>query len=413
MLERVLVGVILGIAGVFLFITLLIVGNKAWRDARFRWRERRRRVLEPQVIRYFQGEGEGLRAALRSIAGPRDRRVLEEILIDHQMHLHGAEKERSTQAFEELGFVDEYLSGLRHRYWWCRADSAERLGHTGARRTIPYLTRAMEDEESSEVRLRSAKALGQVGGKSALPPLIRALNAPSRWSTIRITDILTAMGAEALEELTSAFDGMNLHGKIAAIDVIAGIGHSRAAGWLRLRLRDGERDVRSRAAHALGAIGDQGAGDVLVAALEDTQWPVRAMAAKSLGVLLHLEAIPALCRSLRDREWWVRSNAAEALRLMGPDGLEGLERMLDDQDPYARHQAVLMLEESGVLDEEVSRLTDNEPERRAAALALVNRLVHAGQHARLRELAESHPRSEIRELLSQLLSVGSPREAAS
>lgn len=413
MLEQVLVAVILGIAGVFAFITLLIVGNKAWRDGRFHWRERRRRVLEPHVIRYFQGEGEGLRAMLRGIAGPRDRRVLEQILIDHQMHLHGAEKERLTQAFEELGFVDEYLAGLRHRYWWCRADSAERLGHTGARRSTPYLTRAMEDEESSEVRLRAAKALGQVGGKSAMTPLIRALSAPNRWSTIRIADILTAMGAEALEELTSAFDGMNLHGKIAAIDIVAGIGHLRAAPWLRSRLTDSERDVRSRSAHALGAIGDQGAGDVLIAALKDTQWPVRAMAAKSLGALLHLEAIPALCLCLRDREWWVRSNAAESLRLMGPDGLEALERMLDDPDPYARHQAVLMLEESGVLDEEVSRLTDNEPERRAAALSLVNRLVHAGQHGRLRELASSHPRSEIRELLNQLLSAESPREATS
>ena len=382
MFEQVLVGVVLSVAGVFAFLTLLIVGNKAWRDGRFRWRERRRRLLEPEIIRYIHGEGDALRAVLRDTAGPRDRRVIEQVLIDHALHLRGAEKQRVTQAIEEMGFVDEYLVGLRHRYWWCRSDAAEKLGHSGARRVIPYLTRAMGDEESSEVRFRAAKALGEVGGTSAAAPLIRALSEPNRWSSIRIADILTAMGPEALEELIAAFEGLNLHGKVAAIDVVASIGHLRSAAWLRERLTDAERDVRSRAAHALGAI-------------------------------LHLDAIDDLCLALRDREWWVRSNAAESLRLMGPQGLDALERMLEDADPYARHQAVLMLEESGMLDEEVTRLMDRAPERRAAALSLITRLVRVGQHGRLRELADSHPRTEVRELLKHLLGDDSPQGATS
>lgn len=413
MYEQILVGVILAVAGVFVFLMLAIVGNKAWRDSQFHWRERRRRVIEPEIIRYFHGAGAGIRSALRRVASSRDRRVIEQVLIDHAPHLEAAERERLALAFEEMGFVDEYLSGLRHRYWWKRADAAERLGHTRARRVTPYLTRAMEDEESSEVRLRAARALGEVGGRSAIGPLIRALNEPNRWSTIRIADVLTAMGPEALEELTAAFEDMNLHGKVAAIDIVAAIGHLRAARWLRERLGDGERDVRSRAAHALGAIGDAEAGPVLTRALRDTQWPVRAMAAKSLGAILHVDAIDELCVCLRDREWWVRSNAAEALRLMGPAGLDALERLLDDKDPYARHQAVLMLEESGLLDEEVDCLLDRAPERRAEALSLVNRLVHAGQHGRLRELAESHPRSEVRELLKHLLAEGSAQGVGS
>ncbi len=413
MVKEILVGVVLSVAGVFAFLALLIVGNKAWRDGRHRWRERRRRLIEPDVIRFLQGEGRGIREALANVAGATDRRVIEAVLIDHAAHMQGPERARLTQAFEEMSFVDEYLAALRHRYWWCRAEAAEKLGHTGARRTVPYLTRAMEDEESSEVRLRAAKALGEVGGRSAVTPLIRALDAPNRWSTIRIADILTAMGPEALEDLIAAFDRLSLHGKVAAIDAAAAVGHLRAAPWLRERLADSARDVRSRAAHALGAIGDHEAGSALKQALRDNQWPVRAMAAKSIGTLLHVEAIPDLCQCLRDREWWVRANAAEALRLMGPQGLEALERMLDDYDPYARHQAVLMLEESGVLDEEVSHLVDHQPDRRAAALSLVNRLVHAGQHSRLLELAESHPHSEVRELLKHLLAQHAPQEAIS
>jgi HEAT repeat protein len=51
-----------------------------------------------------------------------------------------------------------------------------------------------------------------------------------------------------------------------------------------------------------------------------------------------------LSGALRDREWWVRANAAEALRLTGRRGLEALERMLEDEDPFARDQARLMLD---------------------------------------------------------------------
>jgi len=407
--ERVLVGIVLGIAGIFAFLTILIVGNKVWRDARSRGLERRRRTLEPELLRYLDGGNE----PIPETHGAGDRRVVESILADHAMHLRGPERERLRLAFEELGLVDEYLSGLRHRYWWRRADAAEKLGHTRARRAIPDLIRAMEDRESSEVRLRAAKALGALSDRSSIAPLIRALNEPSRWSTIRIADILTEIGPRALRELTVEFDGMNPHARVAAIDIVAAIGHRQSAEWLRERLADPERDVRSRAAHALGAIGDRGAGTDLMRALEDNEWPVRAMAAKALGALLHVDAIEALCGCLRDPEWWVRSNAAAALRCMGPAGLAALERLLDDPDPYARHQAVLMIQDSGLFDEEVANLVDPAPDRRAAARSLVDRLVHAGQHARLTELAEEHPRSEIRALLWQALARGASGDTSS
>jgi Na+-transporting methylmalonyl-CoA/oxaloacetate decarboxylase gamma subunit len=38
---------ILGIGCVFLFLTFLIVANKAWREIRENWRRARRRALEP------------------------------------------------------------------------------------------------------------------------------------------------------------------------------------------------------------------------------------------------------------------------------------------------------------------------------------------------------------------------------
>jgi len=109
---------------------------------------------------------------------------------------------------------------------------------------------------------------------------------------------------------------------------------------------------------------------------------------------------------MRDREWWVRANAAEALRIMEPKGIEALDRMLDDRDIYARHQAVLMLEESGVLDRQVGLLSRPDGPEREAAESLIRRFVRVGQMGRLRELLETHPDVRVREALAGMLGLG-------
>jgi len=235
---------------------------------------------------------------------------------------------------------------------------------------------------------------------------VKALAEPNRWSTIRVADILTGMKGEAVEELMEAFPSLNAHAKLAALDILGRIHALAAVPWLLVRLGDPGGDVRSRAAHALGAIGVVDAAPALRAALSDPEWPVRAMAAKALGRIHDLEAIPPLCAALRDREWWVRANAAEALKRAGPRGIAALERMLHDADPYAKHQACLMLEDSGLLDARVAELATTGPAR-SAAVSIVSLFVHAGQTGRLRELAASHPEPTVREHLARLL----PREA--
>ncbi len=396
---------IVSIGAVFLGLTLLIVVNKAWREARALRHRRRRRELEPLLLRFVHGSEPSVRAALGREVVSSDRRVVEAVLLDHAERVRGIERERLTRALAELAFVDGYLARLRSRRWWVRADAAEKLGLAGAASATPQLIRALEDPES-EVRMRAAKSLGVVGGKASAPALVRALDEPNRWSTIRIADILTSMGRDVVDDLLAAFDELSPRGKVAAIDVLARIHSLKASGWLEQRLGEDDADVRARACHALGVIGNPESGPVLVRALEDPEWPVRAMAAKALGLIRHRDAIESLCAALRDRQWWVRSNAAEALRRMGPRGMDALERMLDDTDTYARHQAVLMLQESGVVDERVARLTSADAAARDRAASLVERLIVAGQTGRLSELAEAHPDLRVREELASRLAAG-------
>src|SRR5215831_15545372 len=393
----VLVASILVVALVFLALTLVIVSAKAWREIRERRRRARRRVLEPVVLAHAHGNAASILPALGGGVARSDRGVLEETLLDHVQRVRGIERERLGATLDELGYVDAYLAGLSSPRWWRRAESAENLGLAGSSRATAALLRVLEDP-SYEVRLRAAKALGAIGGKAAVAPLLRALSEPNRWSTIRIADLLSQMGRPVVQELLAAFPTLNLHAKLAALDILGRVRSLEAVPWLNERLSDLEPDVRSRSAAALGAIGVVDSAPVLRRALSDPGWPVRAMAAKSLGKIHDAEAIPLLCAALRDREWWVRANAAEALKTAGPMGIDALEGMLDDADLYAKHQACQMLEESGILDRRVAQLASSGAVREAAE-SIVLRFVRAGQVGRLRELATDHAEPNVRRAL--------------
>jgi len=210
------------------------------------------------------------------------------------------------------------------------------------------------------------------------------------------------MGAPAADELSESFNTLPIKARVAAVDCLGRAKSQRAPRLLLKLLSDPDRDIRARAAHSLGLIGDPNFTPDLLKCLHDTEWPVRAMAAKALGRIRFQGAIPALSMAVRDPEWWVRANAAEALRQMGHPGIEALEVLLDDADVFARHQAVLMLEEAGVLDERIEALSGPDSLVRRRAEDLVGKLMAAGQVGRLRELEVIHPDPAIRRALGVL-----------
>ncbi len=401
-MERLVVETILATSAVFLLLTVLIVLNKAQREIREGWRRARRRELEPRVLAWAHGDAPSVLSVLGGGLAKKDRRVYEEIVLDHVLRVRGVERERLARTLDELGFVDRWRRELGSRAWWRRAAAAERLGLARASRSTEQLLVAMKDPVE-EVRLRAAKALGAIGGKAALEPLVRALAEPNRWSAIRIADILTDLGGDVAGELIDRYPTLNRHGRLAALDILARVHTIDSSSFLHERLTDEDRDVRARAAHALGSIGDPAAAPALMARLEDAEWPVRAMAAKALGRIRHLPAIPALRKAMRDREWWVRANAAEAVRAMGEAGIEALEETLGDVDVYARHQAVQMLQQSGQLELRLAQLASPDPRIRSEAEVVVRKIATIGQMGRLREVAEQHAEERVREALAAIL----------
>ena len=394
--------VILIVGALFLGLIVFIVTNKMRREAVESHARSRRRVLEPRVLAFAHGDAESLARWLGVEVVRRDRRVLEAILLDHAQLVRGIERERLATALDELGFVDQHIAALAHDRWWCRAEAAEKLGLAAARRAGEQLSAALDDPVA-EVRMRAAKALGRLGGAASTRRLIEALESPTRWSTLRIGDVLTRMGGDVVEDLIAAYPSMSVHGRAAALDVVARLRPLGTTDWLVARLDEPHADVRARACHALGSIGDPDAAGSLIAALGDADWPVRAQAAKALGRMRIDAAAASLCRGMRDRRWWVRSNAADALKSLGSGGEEALVTMLGDADRFARQQAALKLEELGAVDRRVEQLTHADDARRAEAETVLREMIATGRTGRLRALAQAHRDATVRRALKTLL----------
>jgi HEAT repeat protein len=401
-MRQILLITILSLCLIFVGLTVMIVFAKAWREEAQRRARKLRRALEPRVLAYAHGKQTSLTEVLGDEVTGAGRSVLEQILLDHAHRIRGVERKRLSRALDDLGFVDDLIARLGSGRWWQRAEAAEKLGLSGVARARDPLIPMMRDEVS-EVRLRAAKALGSLGGKSSIREIVHALNEPNRWSTIRIADILTGMGRSVVDELTAHFDSLTLTGKLAVLDILGRIRPLHVVPWLGRRLSDDEADVRARACHALGCIGDPHTTLLLIRALEDEAWPVRAMAAKALGKIASPEAIEPLCRAMHDRQWWVRSNSAHALRSMGTRGADALEQVLDSDDRFATHQAVLMLEQMGVVDRRAQGLIGSNGSDRRRAEVFVKRLIAVGQTGRLRALAGAAGSAELRDVLLEML----------
>jgi len=408
--EKILLIVVGAVGLVVISLTLSILLMKSWRQGRITRQRRKRRAIEPCLLRYLGSREGGLERFIPMPVEGSLRAAVVELLLEHTSILKGEAMERITLALEQLGMVREEIGRLRSGSAWRRAAAAERLGLARSPLAVEPLAKRLEDPDE-EVRLRAGRALGQIRGKLAVRPLIAALSEPSRWSTMRVAEILSNMGSEAEEELIRAYADLAPKARVAALDILGRLRRPGSASFIEQRLRDEDPDVRARAAHALGQIGDPTTYRSLLEAMQDPEWPVRAMAAKALGRLRVPDSAPALALRLRDRQWWVRSNSAQALIELGETGTRTLLDVLDSPDIYARHQAVLMLQQTGLVDRYVDQLCRADEEA-TLARRVVSRIAEMGRVDRLEELSRVHRFESVRETLAGILAKAAPASGA-
>jgi len=406
------------VAIVILLLVLLLAGlivyilaDRAWSVIKARYELRRRAVLAAAMDRWLASEPEQRPDEFLRPRPPFDRALAVQLCLERLPASDERSRSRMLDWLENSGQVASWLRDLSARSTWIRASAAENLGILRIPQVLDALVRALGDPVF-DVRMRAAKALGALGGAQARQALIATLSEENRWSVIRIADLLAEMGPVVVEELIDAIPTMGRASRLAALDVIAQVGNNDATPFLSAELDELDRDVRARAASALGQIGDERAIPGLVNALHDPEWPVRAMAAKALGRLNARAAGSELAASLRDREWWVRANAAEALAQLGPDGLDVLTLMLDDQDAFARDSALAALEASGELTRQLMPLTSSDAGSRQDAIRLLKVLTSRVSGHRLAAIRDLQRDEQLRSAIDSVLSRANAREEA-
>lgn len=227
-------------------------------------------------------------------------------------------------AAEALDQDRRWLSELDDRRWWVRADAARALGLIRSGDALPGLTRALEDD-SEEVRAAAVESLGLLGDVRAIPALLSGLEAESRQQRVRVVEALRLFGPAATPGLIEHAVTRPADRRVVA-RVLGQIGGADALPTLIEWMSDADAQVRAAALEAAGTLGiDDRAHYFVLRALQDEAPDVRAMAARALarsprrGTARYLE--PQL-----DDAWDVAVQSAVALRRLGAEGLEVLER---------------------------------------------------------------------------------------
>lgn len=151
----------------------------------------------------------------------------------------------------------QLVAELRHENWLHRSRAAEALGECGdaAAEAVPALTDALRDAHK-EVRRDAVIALGKIGAAAgeAVPALIALLDDSHSHHEVRKT--LRKIGEPAVPALVGLL-AEEMKG-IEAESVLGAIGKP-ATGALIAALQSPTREIRARAASALGSVGAEAA----------------------------------------------------------------------------------------------------------------------------------------------------------
>jgi hypothetical protein len=196
------------------------------------------------------------------------------------------------------------------------------------RLSFSVLMDALQDEESSEIRVMAAQGLGEIGDPRAIQALSDALGndrddevrrwaACRRWSAWALGEIGDPRGIQGLSDAMRQDD----YGEARrwAAWALGEIGDPRGIDVLLDAVRtDRHGETRRWAAWALGEIGDsRGVPALIEALLNDSVAEVRRWSAWALGEIGDSRATEALSRAARDSNPEVRRWAIWALTEIG------------------------------------------------------------------------------------------------
>ena len=183
--------------------------------------------------------------------------------------------------------------------------------------------------------------------------------------------------SDDFDTIIKALGSLDEEKREEAIAALSGLRDGRIIFPLITALRDPSPYIRRSAVEALGRANSPKAVKPLIASLSDEDRYVRESASKALGLLGSI-ALPELIKQLSDPDWRVRVGILIALRLLPhPHEVDHIIRMLSDESPYVRREAVKTLGRVGdgsVIPYIIEASNDSDPGVRLRAVRAISRL---------------------------------------
>ncbi len=323
--------------------------------------------------------------------------------------------------------VDRLSAQLKDPDPKVRERAAKLLGEQGDPTGVPALAEAVKDLDE-DVRFAAVNSLGEIRSESAIPALVTGLADPAKRVRERAADGLVALyvvlpqGGSRFDLIRRVTNFFSNPVEDLAVNPWVQV-DERAAQGLASALNDRERDVRLRAARAIGILRarkvapeletammvgnrrmrveclwafakmrDPANGEIIAKLLRDTDDETRAEASRTLGLIGARNLLPELRRMYEDDpSKYVRRAAFEAMALMPEPGLVGLfESRLAGGDRRLREYAadgLARLPETS--SAQLLRTRFSAEKDRRATLALAFALVARQEMPYLQTLMES------------------------
>lgn len=294
--------------------------------------EGRKEKISPLLYNLFNTESlaEEVVVDFRSAFPSRDRRALEQLLLENAGVLEGREFENLTQVFELLGYVDEDIAIVQHGRNKKKAESASHLGAMRTERAVPSLISVLSSS-NPEVKLSALNALSKVGTPEAIEAVVDYLSTDHELEAAGVAEVILKSKQAFSPYLGSWLQRgePDIPRLTCLIDLVGVIREEKAVPALLGYLSHADPHVRARAARSLGNIGDDDACSKLAVALFDDDSGVQMEAALALGRARCSDAIPLLKACLLEPNPEMRMNCALALSQLGEKGQAALEEEIE------------------------------------------------------------------------------------
>lgn len=287
-----------------------------------------------------------------------------------------------------------------------------RLGEPGFR----ALLRVLHDFEDNEaIGVSAAHALGALRDPRTIDVLIHALTSPVDEVGQEAAVALRDLGERAVSSLVAALQDIeSRHRERYAHMALTWIGAPAVPPLLDALRRSSDRNMRAKAASILGSIHDDRAHEPLQRALHNSDMYVRHEAAIALSAWQDAEGLETLLSALGEGDRCWDDGIAYALRQIGDQALEGLIRVLLDQDrpTAARASAAYALgwiENKRAADALLVVLHDADPVVRARAAGALGQLQTERAASQLTDALRDDDAAVRQQAAQALTAIGAPQ----